>query len=80
MYSIAPTSKPCVGCTAIEIGRKVADLPGDDRLLLVAAGHAARYRCAALTGADIKPLDQFVCVASNGVKTDEPVILVFFDR
>ena len=50
-------------------------LTGDNRLLLVAARHGAHRGDRALSAADIKALDQLVCILAHGVKTDEAVVL-----
>ena len=66
-------------------------LAGDDCLLLVAARHGAHRGDRALSAADIKALNQLVCIFAHGVKADEAVVLkllltetlkhnVFFER
>ena len=51
--------------------RVLVDLPGDDGLLLVAAGHAAGHCDRPLAGADVVLLDQAVGVLADGLALQE---------
>ena len=53
-----------------------ADLPGDDGLLLVAAGHRAGDGRAALAGADVEGPDQFARMLFHRAEADESAVLV----
>ena len=66
-YSIAPTSRPRVGCAAMSTCGSSRDLARDDDLLLVAAGErlAARLRPAA---ADVELLDQRRCALDQAAR------------
>ena len=50
------------------------NLAGDDRLLLVAAGHAARTRRNALTASDVKLLDQAFRIAADFLEIEESLL------
>ena len=55
--------------------RVQVDLPGNDGLLLVAAGHAAHRGHRPLSGADVKPVDEVLRVGADGLPLDEAPLL-----